>query len=173
MVLCIKKWASLNLSWNVTNNASSFDDSYSWSSRAHSSCSLLQDVLTVFCQWVVPIQVVFLINTMDSNHTTALVNTSNGTCHPIPALNNRKNCLGLNQHWTIKHVPHQKSFKWSKHLGFYMDNYIMYVHNIWTSTYRKQGKIRWAKFSHFQFSGVPQKFLCEYNHLSLIILNNE
>ena len=54
-----------------------------------------------------------------------------------------------------------------------MDNYIMYVHNIWTSTYRKQGKIRWAKFSHFQFSGVPQKFLCEYKHLSLIILNNE
>ena len=40
--------------------------------------------------------------------------------------------------------------------------------------YRKWGKIRWAKLSHFsRFSGVSWKFFCEYKHFSLIVLNNE
>ena len=39
--------------------------------------------------------------------------------------------------------------------------------------YCKWGKICWAKLSHFSwFSGVPQKFFCEFKHLSLIVLNN-
>ena len=42
------------------------------------------------------------------------------------------------------------------------------------TSYRKQGKICWAKFLCFSwFSGVPQKFFHEYKHLSLIELNNE
>ena len=41
-------------------------------------------------------------------------------------------------------------------------------------TYRKWGKIRWAKLSGFsRFSRVPQKFFHEYNRLSLTVLNNE
>ena len=41
-------------------------------------------------------------------------------------------------------------------------------------TYRKRGKIHWAKtFAFLRFSGVPQKFFHEYKCLSLIILNNE
>ena len=41
-------------------------------------------------------------------------------------------------------------------------------------SYRKWGKIRWAKLSCFSwFSGVPQKFFREYKHHSLIVLNNE
>ena len=41
-------------------------------------------------------------------------------------------------------------------------------------TYRKRGKIRWAKLLGFsQFSGVLRKFFHEYKCFSLIILNNE
>ena len=40
--------------------------------------------------------------------------------------------------------------------------------------YCKREKIRWTKLSHFsRFSGVLQKFFCEYKRLSLSILNNE
>ena len=40
-------------------------------------------------------------------------------------------------------------------------------------SYRKRGKICWAKLSRFsRFSGVPRKFFHEYKCLSLI-LNNE
>ena len=42
------------------------------------------------------------------------------------------------------------------------------------SNYRQQGKIRWAKLSRFsQYSGVLQKFFCEYTHLSLIVPNKK
>ena len=42
------------------------------------------------------------------------------------------------------------------------------------TTYRKQGKICWAKLLHFSFFlGVTRKFFREYKHLSLIVLNNE
>ena len=42
------------------------------------------------------------------------------------------------------------------------------------SRYRKWGKIRWAKLSHFsRFSGVPRKFFRKYKYLSLFRLNNE
>ena len=40
---------------------------------------------------------------------------------------------------------------------------------IMQANYRKQGKIRWAKLSHFsRFSRVPRKFFHEYKRLSLM-----
>ena len=40
--------------------------------------------------------------------------------------------------------------------------------------YRKRGKIRWAKHSHFSwFSRVPWKFSRAYKCLSIIVLNNK
>ena len=40
--------------------------------------------------------------------------------------------------------------------------------------YRKRGKIRWAKLSHFSwFSRVLQKISHEYKHLSFTMLNNK
>ena len=63
--------------------------------------------------------------------------------------------------------------KWCKHLA---QNYLIeHSDNTLSCTkYRKWGKICWAKLSRFLwFSGVPQKFFCEYKCLSLIVLNNE
>ena len=52
----------------------------------------------------------------------------------------------------------------------------MYMYATWLgkTTYRKWGKIRWAKHSCFsRFSSVPQKISREYKCLFLIILNNK
>ena len=55
----------------------------------------------------------------------------------------------------------------------YMQKHIQYLY-IPMSSYHKRGKIHWAKLLYFsRFSGVPQKFFCEYKCLSLIVLNYE